>query len=1349
MTKRIPSFILFIFLFCTFNSFAATKTASVTGAWSNTATWGGEAAPVTGGSDVIIISTGISVTMNADYTTTGTLTLNGTGTIQMAGYALAGGSLAASGSAVINNASTAKTLTVGSDNSSTTYTGTFTNNVKLVKTGSGTMTLSTGTSSFLYIDVQAGTVTVSSGSYTLTSNIGNGQAVQAAGTSAVFNVSGGTVNCGSNSLVYGFSTVYGFGTGNGSGTISGGTVSGVDLILGWNATGTLTISGGTNTFTTSVKHNDAGDGTLTLSGGTLTTPLVRNSSDASGTDYLTVNINSGGAITATTFDHYSTHASGTHTTTVNLAGGTITSKATGTLFDVVSGGGGGQNFYIYDNSGGPTTINTNGFTSTVSQPILVGTGGGITKSGTGTLVFSAINTYTSATLVSAGTLKLGAAGVISNSSALTVSSGATFDLNSYSETVGSIAGAGTINNVSGAGTPTLTCGGDNTSTTFSGTIANTTGTLSLTKTGSGTLTCSGGNNITLDGTVTTSAGTLKLVDCDALAKGSSTTTFSIAASATLELNANSQDIYLGSTCTGGTIFSGTGTLQKTGAYNLFFGGQGASTYLLYMNMTGGTIDVQAGYIINGGWQGTYWTNNKASLNIASGATFDIWNGNTVYVDALTGAGNVGIGFNGGTISLQVGVNNGSGTFTGVILAGSSPIALTKLGTGTQTLSGVNTYTGSTTVSAGTLKLGAAGVIPDASAVTVASGATLDMNSKNETIGSLAGAGIVDNAAGGSSVTLTCGGDNTSTTFSGVIKNTSGTLAICKSGAGVYQQTGTNTYSGGTTIAGSCIRANNASSFGTSTVTISANAFALLWAPSALTITNNFVLNGSSGNSSYPAISHDGGAGLVTLSGTITLNANSEVGLGGTSSNNMVLSGVISGGFTLTIDELNVIGNPYTTTLSGTNTYTGSTVVSAGTLKLGAAGVISNSSALTVSSGATFDLNSYSETVGSIAGAGTINNVSAAGTPTLTCGGDGTSTTFSGVISNTTGTVALTKEGAGSLVLSGANTYTGTTTISAGTLQLGAAARISNSSHVVMNGGYLSTGSGAGYNETVNTLRLSANSRIVLGTGSHALNFAASNGTTWTAGTLLRIDGWQGGFNSTTGTSGQIFTGSSAELSAGKLAQIFFTKPISGNHYTASQLASGEIVPTSTLPVKLVSFTGEKGKNFNELYWITASEINSEYFEVQRSSDGVNFESIGKVHAAGNSNDILQYTFVDYEQPSGTSYYRLKQYDYDGQNETFNIVAIDNDSSNEFEMNALFPNPTSAAMTVNFHSSESGSHFIFINDAQGKEVFAAMIASLQGQNKFSLPTQNYASGTYFVRIVSPKKETISSQIVLQH
>ena len=118
----------------------------------------------------------------------------------------------------------------------------------------------------------------------------------------------------------------------------------------------------------------------------------------------------------------------------------------------------------------------------------------------------------------------------------------------------------------------------------------------------------------------------------------------------------------------------------------------------------------------------------------------------------------------------------------------------------------------------------------------------------------------------------------------------------------------------------------------------------------------------------------------------------------------------------------------TVTLSGANAYTGTTAVSAGTLRLGATNVIANASAVTVASGATFDLNSFAETVGSIAGAGNIT----LGTAVLTAGGDGTSTTFSGPVSGTTG--GLTKAGAGVLTLSGTNSYTGVTTISGGTLQ---------------------------------------------------------------------------------------------------------------------------------------------------------------------------------------------------------------------------------------------------------------------------------------------------------------------------
>src|SRR5207244_1093652 len=109
---------------------------------------------------------------------------------------------------------------------------------------------------------------------------------------------------------------------------------------------------------------------------------------------------------------------------------------------------------------------------------------------------------------------------------------------------------------------------------------------------------------------------------------------------------------------------------------------------------------------------------------------------------------------------------------------------------------------------------------------------------------------------------------------------------------------------------------------------------------------------------------------------------------------------------------------------------------AGTLQAGANNAFAQNSAFTIASGATLRLNNFNETIGSLAGAGTVTN-GGAGNRTLTTGGDNTSTVFSGVIQNgAAGAINLTKTGTGTFILTGANTYTGTTTISAGTLQIG-------------------------------------------------------------------------------------------------------------------------------------------------------------------------------------------------------------------------------------------------------------------------------------------------------------------------
>ena len=141
--------------------------------------------------------------------------------------------------------------------------------------------------------------------------------------------------------------------------------------------------------------------------------------------------------------------------------------------------------------------------------------------------------------------------------------------------------------------------------------------------------------------------------------------------------------------------------------------------------------------------------------------------------------------------------------------------LVKQGTGTFQLGGANTYTGTTNITAGTLAIGANERIADSSAVTVAAGATFDLATFSETIGSLAGAGTV--ASGSTPDTLTVGGNNTSTTFSGVIRDSGGgPLSLTKQGTGVLTLSGANDYRGATTIAAGTLNANSSAALGRGT-----------------------------------------------------------------------------------------------------------------------------------------------------------------------------------------------------------------------------------------------------------------------------------------------------------------------------------------------------------------------------------------------------------------------------------------------------------------------------------------------------------------------------------------------------
>ena len=158
---------------------------------------------------------------------------------------------------------------------------------------------------------------------------------------------------------------------------------------------------------------------------------------------------------------------------------------------------------------------------------------------------------------------------------------------------------------------------------------------------------------------------------------------------------------------------------------------------------------------------------------------------------------------------------------------------------------------------------------------------------------------------------------------------------------------------------------------------------------------------------------------------------------------------------------------------------------------------------------------------------------------------------------------MIKQGSGTLTISGINTYSGGTNINGGTLQLAAVNTLpAGGSFINFNGGTLQTGSSTGYSQTgLGFLTLSDNSTIALGTGIHALNFAASNGAIWTSGKTLTITGWTGTAGSS-GTAGKIFVGTDASgLTTAQLAEITF----SGYSAGAQILSTGEVVPLCTPP----------------------------------------------------------------------------------------------------------------------------------------------------------------------------------------
>ncbi len=687
-----------------------------------------------------------------------------------------------------------------------------------------------------------------------------------------------------------------------------------NLYVGYSGEGTVTQAGGTNSAGNLVLGYDSGSlGTYNLTGGALIVGSI---------------------------------AKGTGIAQFNFGGGTIQASATMNIAVPITISG----------LESDTKFNTAGYDLTLSNTVS-GTGG-FTKLGQGTLILSGTNTFTGTVCLNAGTMAASSLSNLGGGSAINFNGGgfkflSSFDLASRTVTLQSASSTFDTQNYD-----------DVMSSTISGTGG-------LTKLGSGTLTLSGSNSFT--GTISLNKGLLAASALSSLGSGSALifngggfkflSSFDLSSrtlafqSGSASIDTNGYDVAVSN------AISGAGGLTKLGLGTLTLSGT---------NTFAGAVNVNNGFL-------------AASLlsNLGSGTALNFNGGGFRFLSVLD--------FSSRTIAFQSGGatfdTNGFDVAVSNIISGTG--GLTKLGAGTLTLSGTNTFTGAVNVNGGTVALS---VLSN-----LGNGTALNVNG-----GGLKFLAAVDLAR---AVAIQSGGATFDTNGYDVTvsKAISGPGGLTKLGSGTLALSGTNSFAGAVIINAGTVAASALSNLGNaSTLNFNGGGFRFL----------------SSFDLSSQTIS------LQSVSSTFD-----------TQSYDAVISSLISddGGLTK-------IGAG-TLTLSGTNTFTGAVNVNVGTVAVSSLSNLGNGTALNFNGGgfkflSSFDLASRTVTLQSVSS--TFDTQS-----------------YDDVISSTiSGTGGLTKIGAGTLTLAGANTFTGTVSVNVGTLAVSSLSNLGGGTTLNFNGGSL-------------------------------------------------------------------------------------------------------------------------------------------------------------------------------------------------------------------------------------------------------------------------------------------------------
>lgn len=184
-----------------------------------------------------------------------------------------------------------------------------------------------------------------------------------------------------------------------------------------------------------------------------------------------------------------------------------------------------------------------------------------------------------------------------------------------------------------------------------------------------------------------------------------------------------------------------------------------------------------------------------------------------------------------------------------------------------------------------------------------------------------------------------------------------------------------------------------------------------------------------------------------------------------------------------------------------------------------------------------------------------------------------------------------------------------------------------------------------------------------------------------------------------------------------------------------------------MPVEFLGFHGFQENRVNYLNWTTLSEINSDYFQLERSKNGSDFFTIAQIDAANNSNTELHYNVTDENPYYPVSYYRLKQVDLNGDYKYSAMIAIESESEEALSVHQVYPNPTKEKLFVEFSLAKPEHGIVTITDISGKVIHTIDLDCVT-TNVVEFNSKSWAPGMYLIRVTTDSGLTSTSRVEKQ-